>query len=123
MVPVAVGQDLQGCRDRVKPFVALYVGGMGAPGANFYHALVRRYGFGQAAERIQELYLSGRRRAAAAAVPDALVDELALLGTPERIRDRLQVWGEAGVTTLLAQTDDVEALRLLCGALDGEVSR
>ena len=93
--------------------LALYIGGMGARGANFYNALVRRYGYESDAARIQELYLDGKQREAVAAVPDVLVDEVALVGPRERIRDRLDAWRESGVTTLLVGTPDVEALRTL----------
>ena len=89
MAPVVVGPDVDACRARVKPRVALYVGGMGARGRNFYFDLACRYGYEAAAVRIQELYLAGRRPEAEAAVPDALVDEIALCGPPERIRERL----------------------------------
>src|SRR5712691_10092020 len=82
MVPVFVGDDVQACRDLVKPFLALYVGGMGARGRNFYNELVRRYGYDEDATRIQDLYLEGRKGEAAAAVPDSLVDEVALVGPP-----------------------------------------
>lgn len=116
MAPVEVGPDVGACRDRVRPFVALYVGGMGARGRNFYNDLVSRYGYEEEARRIQDLFLDGRKREAAAAVPDALVDELALVGDRERIRDRLAVWEEAGATTLLVQTRDPEALRTLMEA-------
>jgi alkanesulfonate monooxygenase SsuD/methylene tetrahydromethanopterin reductase-like flavin-dependent oxidoreductase (luciferase family) len=93
--------------------LALYIGGMGARGANFYNALVRRYGYEADAERIQELYLDGKQREAIASVPDALIDEIALVGPAERIRDRLDAWREAGVTTLLVGTPDVGALRTM----------
>ena len=86
---------------------------MGARGANFYNALVRRYGYDDEAERIQELYLGGKQREAIAAVPDDLIDEVALVGPRERIRDRLDAWRESGVTTLLVGTPDVKALRTL----------
>jgi alkanesulfonate monooxygenase SsuD/methylene tetrahydromethanopterin reductase-like flavin-dependent oxidoreductase (luciferase family) len=93
--------------------LALYVGGMGARRANFYNALVRRYGYEAEAERIQELYLDGKQREAIAAVPDSLIDEVALVGPAERIRDRLDAWRESGVTTLLVGTPDVNALRTI----------
>ena len=89
MAPVVVGEDVEACRARVKPRVALYVGGMGAPKQNFYFDLACRYGYEAEAARIQELYLAGRRPEAEAAVPDALVDEIALCGPPERNRERL----------------------------------
>ena len=110
---VVLGPDVAACRDQVKPRLALYVGGMGAPGRNFYLDLVCRYGYAAAARRIQDLYLAGRKAEAAAAVPDALVDEIALCGPRERIRERLAVWRAAGVTTLICATRQPEALRTM----------
>lgn len=115
-VVVVVGEDVQACRDLVKPTLALYVGGMGARGRNFYNDLVRRYGFEEAAGRIQDLYLEGRKGEAAGAVPDELVDEVALVGPPARIRERVQAWKEAGVDTLIAGTFQLEALEALAAA-------
>jgi alkanesulfonate monooxygenase SsuD/methylene tetrahydromethanopterin reductase-like flavin-dependent oxidoreductase (luciferase family) len=108
-----LSDDLDAARDTLRPVLALYIGGMGARGANFYNALVRRYGYDDEAERIQELYLGGKQREAIAAVPDDLIDEVALVGPRERIRDRLDAWRESGVTTLLVGTPDVKALRTL----------
>jgi F420-dependent oxidoreductase-like protein len=113
MVPVVVGRDVDACRAQVKPRLALYVGGMGARGRNFYFDLACRYGYEAAAVRLQELYLAGRRAEAEAAVPDALVDEIALCGPRERIRERLTAWHEAGVTTLICATGQPEAIRLM----------
>jgi F420-dependent oxidoreductase-like protein len=113
MASVVVGRDVDACRAQVKPRIALYVGGMGARGRNFYFDLACRYGYEAAAARIQDLYLAGRRPEAEAAVPDALVDEVALCGPPERIRERLTAWRQAGVTTLVCGTDQPEAIRLL----------
>ncbi len=112
-VPVALSDDLQAARDFVKPHLALYVGGMGAKGQNYYTALVGRYGYGAEAARIQELYLDGKKMEAIAAVPDALVDEVALVGPRERIADRLDAWRESGITTLLVQTPDRATLRTM----------
>jgi F420-dependent oxidoreductase-like protein len=112
-VGVAVSDDLQAARDFLKPLIALYVGGMGARGKNFYNTLVRRYGYEAEAERIQDLYLEGKQMEAIAAVPDALVDEVSLVGPPERIRDRLEAWRACGVTTLVVQARDVETLRVM----------
>jgi F420-dependent oxidoreductase-like protein len=112
-VNVVVSDDVAAARDALKPLLALYVGGMGARGANFYNALVRRYGFEEEAARIQELYLDGKQRDAIAAVPDALVDEVALVGPPERIAERLSAWRESGATTLLVSTRDPLALRTM----------
>jgi F420-dependent oxidoreductase-like protein len=110
---VLVGDDVTALRDAMKPHLALYVGGMGAKGKNFYNALVRRYGWEAEAERIQELYLDGKRREAAAAVPDELVDAVSLVGPKERIRDGLEAWREAPVTTLIVGSPQPEALRVL----------
>ena len=116
MCPVMVGDDVQACRDMLKPYLALYIGGMGAPGRNFYAQLVARYGYEAEAARIQQLYLEGRKGEAAGAVPDALVDETSLVGPPERIRDALTMWDEAGVRTLVAITVQHEALQALAQA-------
>ncbi len=113
LVPVVVAEDVQACRDFLKPMLALYVGGMGARGQNFYTRLAERYGFGQEAAEIQELYLAGRKGEAAATVPDALVDEIALVGDRARIADRLDAWRASGATTLVLQARQREALRLL----------
>jgi F420-dependent oxidoreductase-like protein len=110
-VPAILSDDLQAARDALKPYYALYVGGMGARGTNFYNELACNYGFEAEAERIQELYLDGRQRDAAAAVPDALVDEMALVGPRARIADRLAAWRESGATTLLISTRDEATLR------------
>jgi F420-dependent oxidoreductase-like protein len=112
-VQVVVADDVADARDAVRPTLALYVGGMGARGANFYNALVRRYGYEAEAERIQTLYLDGRQREAVAAVPDALVDEVALVGPRERIAERLEAWRASGATTLLVGTRDPIALRTM----------
>jgi F420-dependent oxidoreductase-like protein len=112
-VPVVVGDDLQAARDAVKPHLALYVGGMGSRGQNYYNALVARYGYEAEASTIQELYLAGKKLEAIAAVPDALVDEVALVGTRERIADRLGAWRESGVTTLVVRAHDAETLRTM----------
>jgi F420-dependent oxidoreductase-like protein len=112
-VSVLVGDDVEALRDALRPHVALYVGGMGAKGKNFYNALVRRYGWEDEAAQIQELYLAGRQREAIAAVPDALVDAVALVGPKERIADRLEAWRETPVTTLVLGTPQPEALQTL----------
>src|SRR5215469_16147717 len=110
---VLVGDDVPALRDALRPHVALYVGGMGARGRNFYNALVRRYGWEEEAERIQELYLAGKQREAIAAVPDALVDAVSLFGPKERIADRLEAWSETRVTELVLGTPQPEALQTL----------
>ena len=112
-VHVVPGEDLDACRAIVKQTLALYIGGMGARGSNFYNALACRYGYEREAGKIQELYLDGKQLEAVASVPDALVDEVALVGPRERIAERLEAWRACGVTTLLCQTRDVETLRLM----------
>jgi len=108
-----VGDDVRALRDSLKPHLALYVGGMGAKGKNFYNALVRRYGWEAEAERIQDLYLGGHHREAIAAVPDELVDAVALVGPKERIAERLARWRETPVTTLVVGSPQPEALRVM----------
>ena len=112
MVAVVVGEDVAACRAAVKPRVALYVGGMGARGRNFYNDIARRYGYEEAAKRIQDLFLGGRKDEAAAAVPDALVDEVALCGPPARIREQLAEWKTSGVTTIMV-SGDMTAVRTM----------
>src|SRR5712691_5392781 len=93
-VRVSMGDDLAKCRDALRPGLALYIGGMGARSRNFYNDLAKRIGYEGAATEIQDLFLDGKRNEAAAAVPDALIDEIALIGPPAMIRDRLQAWQE-----------------------------
>ncbi|HXG63494.1 MAG TPA: LLM class F420-dependent oxidoreductase [Blastocatellia bacterium] len=112
-VSVALGDDVDACRMQVKPMLALYVGGMGARGKNFYNDLACRYGYEGAAAKIQDLYLAGKKHEAIAAVPDELVDEVALCGPRERIRDQLAMWRAAGVTTLICGTGDINAVRVM----------
>ncbi len=116
MVPVAIGPDLAECRDRLRPLLALYAGGMGSAGVNFYRSLVTRYGFGEAANAIQAAFLAGRRTEAATLVPDAMIDELCLVGPVEAVRERLDAWRASGATTLLAKARDVETVRALADA-------
>jgi F420-dependent oxidoreductase-like protein len=112
-VQTIVTDDVESARDFLRPLLALYIGGMGSREANFYNSLVCRYGYEAEAGRIQELYLEGKQMEAIAAVPDALVDEVALVGPPERIRDRLDAYREAGVTRLLVSTPDAGTLRAI----------
>jgi F420-dependent oxidoreductase-like protein len=99
-VNVSIDDDLDAARDRMRPFIALYVGGMGSRKQNFYNALAVRYGFEEAAKKVQGLYLDGRRDEAAAAVPDELVDTVTLCGPADRVRERIAVYRDAGVGTL-----------------------
>lgn len=99
-VPVAVGEDVAACADAVRAYTALYLGGMGSRERNFYQKLAVSMGYGVAARTVQDLYLAGRHRDAAAAVPMSFLDETALLGPVDRIAGRLRAYAEAGVTTL-----------------------
>lgn len=101
-VQVAIDDDIDGARDVMRPFIALYVGGMGSREKNFYNQLVRRYGFEEAAAEIQQLYLDGKRQEAAAAIPPELIDQVTMCGPREQVRERLEVYREAGVGTLIA---------------------
>jgi F420-dependent oxidoreductase-like protein len=112
-VPVVLGDDVARCRASVKPRLALYVGGMGARGRNFYNDLVSRYGYDEPARRVQDLYLSGKKDEAAAAIPDGLADEVSLCGPRERIQERLAAWTAAGVTTMICSVSSPAALRAM----------
>ncbi|MBM3692711.1 MAG: LLM class flavin-dependent oxidoreductase [Actinobacteria bacterium] len=112
-VSVIVGDDVERLRDMAKPMVALYVGGMGARGKNFYNDLACRYGYETEAAEIQDLYLSGKKQEATALVPDDLVDDVCLIGPRERIADRLEAWKESRVTTLVVGATQPEALRVM----------
>jgi F420-dependent oxidoreductase-like protein len=112
-VSVVISDDLEAARDAVKPQLALYIGGMGARGKNFYNDLTRRYGYEEAAEAIQDLYLSGKKMEAIRAVPDDLVDDVALVGPVERIRERLSLWRESPITTLNIACFDVATVRAM----------
>ena len=97
---VAIGDDLEHLRDRARPGMALYLGGMGARSKNFYNALLRRYGFEAAADELQELYLGGKKKEAEAAVPKELVDGTSLIGPAGWVKERIAAYKEAGVTVL-----------------------
>jgi F420-dependent oxidoreductase-like protein len=100
-VNVAIDDDVDRARDQMRHFIALYVGGMGSRDRNFYNALVQRYGFEHAAREIQDLYLEGKKDEAAAAVPAELIDTITLVGPREKVRDRLEVYRDSGVGTLV----------------------
>ncbi|MGO8874695.1 MAG: LLM class F420-dependent oxidoreductase [Acidimicrobiales bacterium] len=109
---VMVSDDIEQAADALRPFLALYIGGMGAREVNFHFQVFARMGFEEAARRIQDLYLDGRKDEAAAAVPTALVEATALIGPREKIRDDLEAWNESLVTTLLVG-GGIEQMRLL----------
>ena len=112
-VPVAIGEDVEACRNAVKPYLALYIGGMGARSKNFYFNLACRYGYQEAASKVQECFLSGNKMEAVMAVPDDLVDSVALCGPPERIKERFSIWKEAPVTTLIVSVSTIEDVRTM----------
>jgi F420-dependent oxidoreductase-like protein len=120
-VKVAMGPDLDKCRDQLRPEVALYVGGMGAREKNFYNDYAKRLGYEDAAAEIQDAFLGGRRKDAMAAVPDKMIDELFLVGTPDRIKGRLKEWKAAAdgnrVGTMLLSGANLEVLRLAAEAV------
>jgi F420-dependent oxidoreductase-like protein len=118
-VNVFVTDDLQAARDAMRPFIALYVGGMGSRKQNFYNNLVCRYGFEADAKVIQDFYLEGKREEAMAAIPDALIEMVSLCGPKDVVRERLAVYRDAGVGTLgitpiaFNKDDRLEQLRLV----------
>lgn len=120
-VRISMGDDIAACRDALRPGLALYIGGMGARSRNFYNALTQRLGYEEAAAAIQDHFLAGRRGDAAAAVPDALIDEISLVGPPERIRERLQAWQELAddgwVGSLVLVGADAAAMRVVAEAV------
>jgi F420-dependent oxidoreductase-like protein len=111
---LAIGDDVDDRLAWAKPQLALYIGGMGARGKNFYHNLATRYGFGEVADKIQDLYLAGKKTEAIAAVPDELVRYTNLVGPRGFVEERLAAYAEAGVTTLLVHplaADSAEQVR------------
>jgi len=120
-VRISMGEDLAACRDAVRPQLALYIGGMGARTKNYYNDLAKRLGYEAAAVTIRDHFLAGRRKEAEAAVPDALIDEISLVGSKARVRDRLQAWKELAkdhrITTLVLTGATSEALRVVAEAV------
>src|SRR5919198_1826494 len=115
-VPALLTDDVASGRDGLKEYYSFYVGGMGARGKNFYNDLFARYGYEAEAREIQELFLGGQQREAATKVPDAFVDEVALVGPVERMRDRLAAGRESGAASLVLSTRDVGTLRAVADA-------
>jgi F420-dependent oxidoreductase-like protein len=118
-VQVYVNEDLDAARDALRPFIALYVGGMGSRKQNFYNQLVQRYGFEDAAREVQDLYLEGKKDEAAAALPGELIDRVSICGPKDVVRERLAKYRDAGVGTLgvspfaFTKDDRLEQLRLV----------
>jgi F420-dependent oxidoreductase-like protein len=112
-VAVVVDDNLEVCWNMLKPSLALYIGGMGAKGKNFYYDLACRYGYEDAANTIQEFYLAGKRPEAIVSVPNELVDAISLCGPKERIRERMALWQNSPITTLNVAAFNVEAVRVM----------
>jgi len=112
-VTCIVGEDIESCRKPVKSMLALYIGGMGARGKNFYNDYAKRMGYEKAAKEIQDLYLDGKKNEAMALVPDKLVDETALVGPREHIIERLGAWKGSPIKSIFVNARQPEALRLL----------
>jgi alkanesulfonate monooxygenase SsuD/methylene tetrahydromethanopterin reductase-like flavin-dependent oxidoreductase (luciferase family) len=100
LLAIGEGEDVRNVRELARPMVALYVGGMGAKGRNFYNDVVRRYGYEREAEEIQDAYLSGKKDEAAALVPDEFLDAISLCGTESHVAERVEAFRGAGVTHL-----------------------
>src|SRR5687767_1939394 len=100
-VQTLISDDLDAARDAMRPYLALYVGGMGSRKQNFYNSLVQRYGFEDAARRVQDLYLDGHKEEAAAALPGELIDAVSLCGPRDVVRERIAMFRDAGVGTLI----------------------
>jgi F420-dependent oxidoreductase-like protein len=115
-IHVELAQDVKAALARLKPEVALYVGGMGHKDKNFHKDQMIRRGFGEAADRIQELYLAHRKEEAIAAVPDEWVDMKSLVGPPDRIRQRFRPWEESGATSITVRSGQPEAIEIMAQA-------
>ncbi|MCF4119706.1 LLM class F420-dependent oxidoreductase [Antribacter sp. KLBMP9083] len=117
-VPVVVRDDVEAAADVIRPHIALYAGGMGSKEANFHKASLDRLGYQDAMDEVQALYLAGRKDEAAAAVPTALVEEIALVGPASKVRRDLERWESTALTTLLVQGDPASMLAVLAAAQD-----
>jgi F420-dependent oxidoreductase-like protein len=116
---VVITNDVKAAMADARAFTALYVGGMGSKAQNFHKQAMIERGFAEAADRIQELYLAGRKQEAEAAVPDEYLDQAALYGPPSRIRERFPVWADAGFTILRLTNMDEESLKLVANIIAG----
>ena len=110
---VIVNDDVGECIRQMRPNVALYMGGMGAKSKNFHNDVMVRYGYADAAASVQDLYLSGRRAEAMEALPDEFIDEMALIGPADRIRERYKAWEDCGITGITVTARQPEALELM----------
>jgi F420-dependent oxidoreductase-like protein len=117
MINAVLSDDVEGCREFFRPAIALYVGGMGARGKNFYNDFISRQGWPDAAKAVQDFYLDGKKKEATAAVPDDLVDALCLIGPKEKLRDQLAAWDDSKATMLILQGPNrptLDALAEIC---------
>jgi hypothetical protein len=112
-VSVVINDNMDICYNMLRPFLALYIGGMGARGRNFYNDLAGRYGYEAEAAEIQDLYLSGKQGEAMMKVPAGLIDEVALVGPRERVKERLSLWRNSPITTMNITVFDIETLRVM----------
>jgi F420-dependent oxidoreductase-like protein len=116
-VRVKMGPDVAACRDQIRPELALYIGGMGARTKNYYNDVATKLGYEAAARTIQDLYLDGKKNEAAAAVPDKLIDEISLVGSADRIKDRLGAWMDVAKSghlgTMVLKSASVEVMRVV----------
>jgi F420-dependent oxidoreductase-like protein len=112
-VSVVINDSMDICYNMLRPLLALYIGGMGAKGKNFYHDLACRYGYEAEAAEIQDLYLAGNKGEAMMKVPPGLIDEVALVGPRERVKERLSLWLDSPITTMNMTVFDVETLRTM----------
>lgn len=113
MVSVVIEENMDIAYNMLRPMLALYIGGMGAKGKNFYNDLAVRYGFEEAAVKVQELYLAGRQGEAMMAIPPELIDEVALVGPRARVKERLSLWLNSPITTMNMTVFNVETLRAM----------
>jgi len=113
MVPVIMDDDVEKAADFMRPTLALYIGGMGAREANFHYDVFVRMGYGEAADKIQQLYLDGHKEEAAAVVPTELIEEVALIGPRAKIKDDLEAWTSSRVTTILLGGTSVPTMQTM----------
>jgi hypothetical protein len=116
-----VRDDVEAAADVIRPHIALYAGGMGAKEANFHKQSLDRLGYQEPLDKVQELYLAGRKEEAAAAVPTQLVEEIALVGPIDKIRRELPTWERTAITTMLVQGDPASMLALLSASQDSSL--
>ncbi|MEI7559257.1 MAG: LLM class F420-dependent oxidoreductase [Actinomycetes bacterium] len=123
-VNTLITDDIESARDVMRPFIGLYIGGMGSKDKNFYNELVKRYGFEEAAEKVQDLYLAGHKDEACAAIPNELIDLVCLAGTRDVVKERMRAFKEAGVGTLsvtpvtFTREERLEQLRVVAAIRD-----